>query len=40
MVAHELTHLVFNENTDNPYHEPPRWLNEGIAVYLSEGYSD
>jgi hypothetical protein len=38
-VAHELTHLVFNEATQNPYHDPPRWLNEGIAVYLSEGYS-
>lgn len=38
IVAHELTHLVFNEVTDNPYHGPPRWLNEGIAVYLSEGY--
>lgn len=40
VVAHELTHLVFNEVTDNPYHGPPRWLNEGIAVYLSEGYTD
>ncbi len=39
IVAHELTHLVFNETTDNPYHGPPRWLNEGIAVYLSEGYA-
>lgn len=38
-VAHELTHLVFNEATFNRYHEPPRWLNEGVAVYLSEGYS-
>jgi hypothetical protein len=38
-VAHELTHLVFNQATENPYHLPPRWLNEGIAVYLSEGYS-
>ncbi len=38
-VAHELTHLVFNQAIMNPYHEPPRWLNEGIAVYLSEGYS-
>jgi len=38
-VAHELTHLVFNEATQNPYHEAPRWLNEGVAVYLSEGYS-
>lgn len=39
VVAHELTHLVFNETTDNPYHGPPRWLNEGIATYLSEGYA-
>lgn len=39
VVAHELTHLVFNETTDNPYHGPPRWLNEGVATYLSEGYS-
>ena len=38
-VAHELTHLVFNETTDNDYSSPARWLNEGIAVYLSEGYS-
>ncbi len=38
-IAHELTHLVFNQAVQNPYHEPPRWLNEGIAVYLSEGYS-
>ena len=21
-----------------PYRFPPRWLNEGLAVYLSEGY--
>jgi hypothetical protein len=38
LVAHELTHLVFDTATDNPYHTPPRWLNEGVAVYLSEGY--
>jgi hypothetical protein len=40
IVTHELTHLVFNETTENSYHEPPRWLNEGTAVYLSEGYSE
>lgn len=39
VIAHELTHLVFNVNTDNLYHSPPRWLNEGVAVYLSEGYA-
>lgn len=37
-VSHELTHLVFNTAVQNPYHSPPRWLNEGVAVYLSEGY--
>ncbi len=38
VVPHELTHLVFNTAIDNPYRFPPRWLNEGLAVYLSEGY--
>jgi hypothetical protein len=38
VVPHELTHIVFSDITDNPYHSPPRWLNEGLAVYLSEGY--
>ena len=38
VVPHELTHLVFATATDNPYHDPPHWLNEGLAVYLSEGY--
>jgi hypothetical protein len=37
VVPHELTHLVFDTATDNPYHDPPHWLNEGLAVYLSEG---
>ncbi len=40
LVTHELTHLVFNTAVQNPYHQPPRWLNEGLAVYLSQGYSD
>ena len=39
LVSHELTHLVFADATDNPYRIPPRWLNEGLAVFLSEGYS-
>jgi hypothetical protein len=38
VIPHELTHLVFDTATRNPYHFPPRWLNEGIAVYLSQGY--
>jgi hypothetical protein len=40
VVPHELTHLVFDTATRNPYHQPPHWLNEGLAVYLSEGFSD
>lgn len=38
LVGHELTHLVFDEAVDNPYGYPPRWLNEGLAVYLATGY--
>jgi hypothetical protein len=38
VVPHELTHVVFADATDNPYHSPPHWLNEGLAVYLSQGY--
>ena len=39
VVPHELVHLVFDTAVENPYHFPPRWLNEGLAVYLSEGYT-
>ncbi len=38
-VPHELAHVAFDTATANPYHEPPRWLNEGLAVYLTEGYA-
>ena len=38
VVPHELVHLVFNTAVENPYHFPPRWLNEGLAQYLSQGY--
>jgi hypothetical protein len=38
LITHELAHLVFHEAVDNPYQYPPRWLNEGLAVYLSKGY--
>ncbi len=38
VVPHELVHLVFDTAVHNPYRFPPRWLNEGLAVYLSEGY--
>jgi hypothetical protein len=38
VVPHELVHLVFDTAVKNPYHFPPRWLNEGLAEYLSQGY--
>ncbi len=40
VIPHELTHLVFDTTVRNPYHAPPRWLNEGLAVYLSQGLTD
>ncbi len=40
LVTHELTHLVFDTATHNIYRPAPHWLNEGIAVYLSEGFSE
>ena len=38
VIPHELVHLVFDTAVSNPYHFPPRWLNEGLATYLSQGY--
>ncbi len=38
VVPHELTHVVFDDVVHNPYHYPPHWLNEGLAVYLTAGY--
>ncbi|OGO18476.1 MAG: hypothetical protein A2Z15_07915 [Chloroflexi bacterium RBG_16_50_11] len=35
-IAHELTHLVVNQVTSNPYNYLPNWLNEGLAM-TSEG---
>lgn len=39
VLPHEITHLVFDTAVENPYGYPPKWLNEGVAVYLSEGYT-
>ncbi len=36
-MVHEVTHIVFHDATDNPYHEPARWLNEGIATWSEIG---
>lgn len=39
-MLHEVTHIVFNDATDNPFHEPARWLNEGIATWSELGGAD
>ena len=39
-MVHEVTHIVFHDATDNPYHEPARWLNEGIATWAEESSAD
>jgi hypothetical protein len=36
-MVHEVTHIVFHDATDNPFHEPARWLNEGLAVWSETG---
>jgi hypothetical protein len=36
-IAHELTHLVINQMTLNPYNSPPTWLDEGLAMYTEGG---
>ena len=38
VIPHELTHVAFADASDSPYHNPPRWFNEGLAVYMSDGY--
>jgi hypothetical protein len=38
VMPHEPTHVAFWDATHNPYHEAPRWLNEGFAQYVSQGY--
>jgi len=32
-IAHELTHLVINQVTLNPYIDLPTWLDEGLAMH-------
>lgn len=39
VIPHELVHLVLDTAVENPYRFPPRWLNEGLAVFMSESYT-
>ncbi len=36
-MVHEITHIVFLDATDNPFHDPGTWINEGIAVWSETG---
>lgn len=36
-MLHEITHIVFFDATDNPYHDPASWINEGIATWAETG---
>lgn len=36
-MVHEVTHIVFFDATTNPYHQPARWLNEGVATWSEIG---
>lgn len=39
-IVHEVTHVVWFDATDNPFHEPARWLNEGFATWSEAGSAD
>ncbi len=39
-VAHEVTHVVFHDASDNPFHGPAAWLDEGTATWSEVGNSD
>jgi Peptidase MA superfamily len=39
-IAHEVTHVVFDDATSNPYHEPANWFNEGLATWSELGNAD
>ncbi len=36
-MVHEVTHIVFFDATDNAFHDPARWLNEGVATWSETG---
>jgi hypothetical protein len=36
-MIHEVTHIVFHDATTNAFHEPARWLNEGVATWSEDG---
>lgn len=39
-IVHEVTHVVFSDATANPYHQPAKWLNEGLATWSEQRSAD
>lgn len=39
-IVHEVAHVVFNDATENPFHEPAKWINEGLATWLEQQDAD
>jgi hypothetical protein len=39
-IVHEVTHVVFHDATQNPFHEPAKWLNEGLATWSEQQSAD
>ena len=39
-IAHEVTHVVFHDASDNPFHAPATWLNEGVATWSEVGNAE
>ncbi len=39
-VVHEVTHVVFNDATVNAFHDPAKWLNEGLATWAEDRSAD
>jgi hypothetical protein len=39
-IVHEVTHVVFSDATANPFHQPAKWLNEGLATWSERRSAD
>jgi hypothetical protein len=39
-VVHEVTHVVFSDSTANAFHQPAKWLNEGLATWSEQHSAD
>jgi len=39
-ITHEVTHVVFHDATDNPFHGPATWFNEGLATWAERQSAD